>query len=146
MATNTEQLIRERVDAFVADIADLIRQTALESVNEALGGTPARRGRPKKAAAAGAAQAPAKRRRRKGGKRIRRTAEEVEALAEKLHDAIASAPGSGLSSIADSLGEEIKDVRRPVHMLIEAGRIKTTGQRRGMKYFPAGKRKAAKKR
>ena len=44
-------------------------------------------------------------------------------------------PGQRLGEIALALGEATKDVRRPAFALVEAGELKTTGQRGGTRYF-----------
>ena len=41
MATNIDTEIRNRIDAFLTEVTDLVRQAALGAVREVLGATPA---------------------------------------------------------------------------------------------------------
>ncbi len=132
----TTAAIRARVDAFVDDLSVLIREAALESVNEALGAVSGAKRASRTARKAGASRKPGPKKRR--GKRVSRTAEQVAQLCEQMLLAVRKAPGRGLAEIAAEFGEEIKDVRRPMQFLIADGKIRTKGQRRGMKYFAAG--------
>lgn len=138
---NIESEIRALVDTFVGDLTEMIRVAALESVQQALaGGSVAapvkgrRKATPKKAAGT--------------GKRVRRTAADVEKVGAALLDHIAKNPGQRLGEIATALGIETKDARRPAFALIDEGKLKTTGQRGGTRYFAMGSapRKAATKK
>ncbi len=138
----TDQAIRARVESFVTELTELVRASALESVREALGAeiapAPARRpGRPRKAAGRKAVAPKANKARKKSGKRARRSAEDVQALADKVHAAIKADPGQGLGALAAGLGEDVKDVRRPLTLLMEAGRVRMEGNRRGATYHPS---------
>lgn len=94
----------------------------------------------------GARPAPAKRRGRKPGpkpasrrtlpKGGRRSPEELEALTAKTLAAIKKAPGLRAEELAVALGVSTKELVRPVTKLFDQKAIKTTGQRRGTKYFP----------
>jgi len=131
--------IRELVDAFVGDLTVLIREAALESVQEALAGgaVAPRRGR-KKAAKKAAGKA----------KRIRRTAADVEELGNAILAYVGKHPAQRLGDIAKALGVETKDARRPAFALLDEGKLKTTGQKGGTRYFAKGtvpKAAAAKK-
>ena len=70
--TNIDAQLRQRVDAFVNEMSDLIRQAALEAVSEALGGAQPRRA-VSRATSRSTTSATA-------GKRIRRSAEDLEKL------------------------------------------------------------------
>lgn len=94
----------------------------------------------------GARPAPARRQGRKLGsnptsgrarpKGGRRSPEELEALTLKTLAAIKKAPGLRAEELAASLGVSTKELVRPVTKLFAQKAIKTTGQRRGTKYFP----------
>jgi len=132
--SNIESEIKDLVDAFVGDLTEKIRAAALEVVQEALaGGSTAapRRGR-KKAAAKTAAPRP------KTGKRIRRTAADVEKIGKTILAYVKSNPGQRLCYIAKALGMETKDARRPAFALLDEGKLKTTGQKGGTRYFAGG--------
>ena len=73
--------------------------------------------------------------------RVRRTAEQLEELSEKLIDFLRENPRSTIGEIADAVGETTKEVRGPILALIEEGRISKTGERRGTRYSAKGRRK-----
>ena len=134
MSQNIDQALRARIDQFVAEMSELVREAALEAVREALGGQapPVRRGpgRPRAAAAPRAASRP--------GKRIRRTSADLARLSDDIVAWVGANPGGRLGDIAKALGAETKDVRRPSFALLEEGKLRTEGQRGGTRYFPAG--------
>lgn len=148
--------IRDLVDAFVADLSVLIHQSALESVRDALGGAaPARRGRPpgrRKTAKRKTTRAAKK----KSGKRIRRSAADLEAMGAKVLAHVKSRPGQGIEAISKALRMSSKELRRPIQMLVADRKLSTKGQKRGTTYWPGGraatrskaapKRKTGKKR
>lgn len=156
--SNIESELRSRVEAFVADLTEIIHQAALASVHEAIEGTmgisaPARRGpgRPRKAGKA--ARKATKRASAKNGGRARRSPEELEQLSSGFLSYVQANPGQRLGEIGAGMGIDTKELKRPVTLLLEAGSIRTEGQRRGTKYFAgsggprkATKRKAAKKK
>ena len=155
MAKQIEQALRAHVDAFVADMSELIRAEALATVYEALGNgaAPARTAtRParKKAASKAAASKPTARKKsaRKSGGRIRRSSEELEALGEAFLAHVKANPGLRLEEIAPALGEPTSALTRPVSLLIAAKRLRTEGQKRGTRYFAGagGARKKSAKR
>ena len=69
--------------------------------------------------------------------RGRRSQVEVENLGETLLTFVKRHPGQRGEQIASELGTDTKTMRLPMKKLIEDGKVKTTGQRRGMCYFPA---------
>ncbi len=133
--------LKSRISAFVEEINALVREAAVEAVQEALtkGSGRARRSTTMKAR---------KKATKKRGKRVRRTGAQVDALAARALKAIKRKAGRRLGEIAKELRVDTKDVRRPVQTLLDAKKVKTTGQRGGTRYFPGGggKKKAAKKR
>ncbi len=146
---NLDQQIRSLVDALVADLTVLVREEALRIVQDAVGGAapaPKRRGpgRPRKKAKAT--------RRKTARKRVRRSSADVDALADRLLAHVKAHPGQGITQIARSLRRTSKDLRLPVQKLLAEKKLKTTGQRRGTKYHPAGRgggttrKKAAKRK
>jgi hypothetical protein len=142
--SNLDTRLQSRIDDFVKEINVLVRQSAVEAVQTALtDGAPARRSSTGKAR---------KQATKKRGKRVRRSGAQVEALAGKALAAIAREPGRRLGEIARELRVVTKDARRPVQTLLDEKQVKTTGQRGGTRYFPAGAagkktaKKSAKKR
>lgn len=143
--TGIEKEVRDRVESFVAELSDLIRRAALESVQEALGGG----GSARAGAAGGSRKAPP--RRVRAGRGGRRSEEDLAEAAAALQAYIKSNPGQRLEEIGVAMGESTKDLKRPVQMLISSGALQTEGQRRGTRYFPgtgkpARKKKATKKK
>jgi hypothetical protein len=131
-----ESEIRARVDAFAADLVSLIKASAMDVVQEALGeGAPARGrrrgpGRPPRAAS----------RRPKGAKRDPKV---LEALTEKLGAFIKKNPGQRIEQIGKALGVATKELALPVKKLIAAKRVSTKGQKRATTYYSAGGRRTA---
>ncbi|MFT4542004.1 MAG: hypothetical protein ACI841_002255 [Planctomycetota bacterium] len=131
--SNTTEQIRARVDAFVDDLRDLIQQAAIEAVHTALGAdTPAARA-PRKSKAGSAK--PAVARKQQGGKRIRRTRDDLDQMASSLVDYIQANPAAGMSDLVRAMGAEAPVVRGPLNELIAEGKIRKEGEKRGTKYF-----------
>ncbi len=124
---DVDNQIRDRVESFVAELTDLVRQAALESVSEALGGQAApgvarrRGGRP-----------PRPRMRRRGGKR---SPEEIEATTHRVLEYVRQNPGHGVEQMATDLGASTKDLTLPIKKLLGNGDLLTEGQKRATKYY-----------
>lgn len=131
--------IRSRVDAFVADLQELIRTAALGAVMMSLeAGVPGSTGRRRMRAASRATRRAASAVRtaaRKAGKRIRRSTEDVEALAAKVLAHVKANAGHRLEDIGRGLRMDTKHLKRPIQKLRAERRLKTEGQKRGTKYF-----------
>jgi len=56
-------------------------------------------------------------------------------LTERLLDYVARNPGRRGEHIAAKIGTDTTTIRLPMKKLIAAGKVRTTGQRRGMAYF-----------
>lgn len=78
--------------------------------------------------------APVGRKRRAAG--VRRDPQVVEALAEKLHEAVCARPGEGMTVFAEQLGVSVRDLHRPMTKLKGAGRLRVVGERSQARYFP----------
>jgi hypothetical protein len=159
--SNAENHIKARVDAFVNDLSDLIRQSALEAVGDALrkGGAaapaaPAARrpgrpakvveapvaakpaakvGRPAKAAGSSAASAAAAAKRRAGEKRSPVLLAQVT---DQVGNHIKSNPGQGVEQIAKALSTTTKELTLPIRKLLGDKKITSKGQKRATRYFP----------
>lgn len=137
MARNDiESQIRARVDSFVDDLSDLIRSAALEAVNEALGQQAVAAARARKPA--GRVAKPAARAAKPGGKRVRRSAADLEKLGNAVLAAVKQKPGQRMEHLSKALGVTSKDLKRPIDLLVAAKQLRTEGQRRGTQYYPAG--------
>ena len=155
---NAENNIKNRVDAFVNDLSDLIRQSALEAVAEALKkggevssapvarrpGRPAKvveapvaakpagkPGRPAKASSSASSAAAAKR--RAGEKRSPVLLAQVT---DQVGNHIKSNPGQGVEQIAKALGTTTKELTLPIRKLLGDKKITSKGQKRATRYFP----------
>ncbi len=139
--TELEQRLNELVSSFINDISKLARQTALDTLSQALagvGGTVvadiriagggARRGR-KPGSSSSASNA----RRAKGAKRA---PDEIEQLKEQVHNHIKDHPGERIEQINARLGTSTADLSLPLKKLIADGAVRTEGDRRATKYFP----------
>ena len=131
---NPDAQLRARIDAFVAEISTLVRRAALDAVASALGSpapAPAKRG-PGRLPKAAAFAAPGPKRK---GKQAKRTPEDVAKMGEVVVAYVAKNPGQSVEQIKKALGVEKKDLQLPIIRLIDAKKLKTTGQKRGTKYF-----------
>lgn len=122
------QQIRDAIEAFVEELSALVRTAALQSVTEVFGtsGSGGRRGR---GGAIGASV-----RRAKGEKR---SPQALTQLVGRLLSEIKAKPGLRMEQIAKTLGSTTKDLALPAKKLIAEKKIKTKGERRATKYFPA---------
>lgn len=157
---NAENNIKTRVDAFVNDLSDLIRQSALEAVAEALkkGGevsaAPAARrpgrpakaveapvaakpagkpGRPAKSSSSSSASSAAAAKRRAGEKRSPVLLAQVT---DQVGNHIKANPGQGVEQIAKALGTSTKELTLPIRKLLGDKKITSKGQKRATRYFP----------
>ena len=151
--TQLDRQIQDRIQAFLTELSGLVRQSALEAVQAALGGgvaAPARRGpgRPRKNAAAGpiaaaapasaaggksSASAPAGKPARRA-KRAKRSSADVDATAAALLAYVAAHEGQSIEQIGKGMGVATKELKLPVIKLMEAKKLKTKGKKRGTKY------------
>ena len=159
--SNAEHTIKLRVDAFVNDLSDLIRQSALEAVSDALkkgggmGMAPAapvarRPGRPAKVVEAPVAAKPAAKvgrpakasssassaaaaKRRAGEKRSPVLLAQVT---DQVGNHIKTNPGQGVEQIAKALSTTTKELTLPIRKLLGDKKITSKGQKRATRYFP----------
>lgn len=129
--TYFNRLLQEKTETFVMEVAELVKLAALESVGEALGvnGSVSPGHRSERLVSRTARQPE----RRKKGKK--RSPESLERLTETLLESIRSGPGRRIEEIARELETGTKELALPARKLLDAGRIKTTGQKRATKYF-----------
>ncbi len=118
------------VAGFVAQITELARRAAIDTLEGALGkGGPSR---PLRGGGGGG------RRGRRGG--AKRSAGELDKLASQFHSFVHKHPGLRIEQINKQLGTTTKDLALPIRKLISEGRVKAKGQKRSTTYFP-GKKK-----
>jgi hypothetical protein len=139
--SNIDSLIRARTDAFATELASMVRESALETVQSAVAGLNLFRrgpGRPRKFAAAprpGRSAKAARAAGRRAGKRAKRSTAQVDALAGKLLAHVKSHAGQSIEQIGKAMRQPTKVLKLPVTKLIAAKALKTKGQKRGTKYF-----------
>jgi hypothetical protein len=151
----TNPKIKALVDSFTADLSGLIHEAAMASVQQALanfgmGGTKTKanagkkRGRPvgsknaPKPSSGGVATAAPKATKKKAGKRASKKSAGPAAdpaLSDKVASFVASKEGTGLGEIAKSVKAKKPAVQIAIRSLLDAGRIKKTGERKGTLYF-----------
>jgi len=129
------------VQGFVAQISELARRAAIDTLESAFGGRSARNG--SSAVATVVATGLGRVGRPRGGRGAKRTAADLEALSTKFASFVKANPGLRIEQINKELGTTTKDLALPIRKLISEGVISAKGQKRSTTYF-AGK-KAPKK-
>ena len=69
--------------------------------------------------------------------RVRRSSSDLASLGDSLLEYVRSHPGQRSEQIAQGMGTDTATIRPAMKRLIEAGKVRTEGQRRGMTYDPA---------
>jgi hypothetical protein len=118
------------VSGFVAQITELARRAAIDTLESALG----KRGATTVSRSGGGS-------RRKGAKR---TGDELDKLGDSFHAFVAKHPGLRIEQINKELGTTTKDLALPIRKMISDGSLKTKGSKRSTTYF-AGEKKKSKK-
>jgi hypothetical protein len=121
--------IRNRIQSFLAELSGLVKKSALEAVQTALstdGAAPRRRGpgRPRKAGAPAG-----------GGKRAKRSSDQVDALAARVIAQVRSKQGQRLEELGRAMKLPTKGLKLPIQKLLAAKKLKTKGRKRGTQYF-----------
>ena len=121
------------VQGFVAQITELARRAALDTLESAFGGRPARGG----AAPVVVAPTSAGRvGRPRGGRGVKRTPADLEALSEQFASFVKSHPGLRIEQINKEMGTTTKDLALPIRKMIGDGSLKVKGKKRSTAYFP----------
>jgi hypothetical protein len=139
MVNNTlNNEIQSRIHSFLGELSQLVKRQALEAVHAALGeaGTPRRGpGRPRKSAMARGGRPKAMAKRAAPGKRVRRSAEDLAKISARVLTQVRSKAGQRLEEIGRALKTDTAVLKKPVADLLKAKKLKTTGAKRGTKYF-----------
>jgi hypothetical protein len=125
------------VQGFVAQITELARRAAIDTLESAFGG---RSGRSAPAAAALVATL-GRVGRPRGGRGAKRSSADLEALSQRFASFVKANPGLRIEQINKELGTTTKDLALPIRKLISEGVISAKGQKRSTTYF-GGKKKA----
>lgn len=124
------------VQGFVAQITELARRAAINTLESAFGGRGAAR-----AVASPASVAVAHVGRPRGGRGAKRSPEDLEALSSKFASFVKSHPGLRIEQINKELGTTTKDLALPIRKLISEGMVSAKGKKRSTAYFPGRKAK-----
>jgi hypothetical protein len=137
MANSLDDRIRARVEQFAAELAELIRESAMETVSVALAGARPSPGRGARRGAAAVAVVRSSGRGRSAAreKGAKRPPDEIERLTGRLLDYVRSNPGQRIEQIADGMGISTKELNLPAKKLISGKQLKTKGQKRATQYF-----------
>jgi hypothetical protein len=134
--TRTDQ-IHARIEAFVAELDALIRQSTLDLVEQTLGqptlGKSARRVR--SGATLAAAAEPGTPTAATSARRGKRTKEQLEALTNALLKYIGKNPGHRMEQISAGMKISSKELTLAMQKLKAEGHLKTKGQKRATAYF-----------
>ena len=109
------------VSDFVAQITELARRAAIDTLESALGKRPS------------GARAVASR-----GRGAKRSSGELDKLADQFRGFVSKHPGLRIEQINKQLGTSTKDLALPIRKLISDGEIKTKGAKRSTTYFAKG--------
>ena len=130
--TDIDEKIRGMLEAFASDLASLIRESAMETVRDALGGAPS--GRRGGAARAVRAAGPAAGRRLPKG--AKRPPGDIVKLTQRLLEYVKAHKGERIEQVAKGMSVSTRELNLPVKKLIASKAIKTRGQKRATQYFP----------
>ena len=128
--TTLDREIQAKVQTFVAELSSLVKTSALESVQQALGGTAVAARRPARARAG--APLIVRRRGAQGGKR---SPEVVAKTDELVLTYVRAHQGQGVEELGKGLRMPTKELKLPIAKLVGTKKLKTKGQKRGTKYF-----------
>jgi hypothetical protein len=120
MNNDINNRVRSKIDTFVTDLSRLIKESALESVRQAMHGD---------------ISLPS---RSKGQKRSQ---EEISNTTENVFKFIEANPGSGIEHIGREIGIDTAELMLPIRRLMSTKRIFKKGQKRGTKYSARAPRK-----
>lgn len=116
------------VAGFVAQITELARRAAIDTLEAALSGSEARRAASSASVAVG----------RVRGRGAKRSPDELDKLAERFQTFVKENPGLRIEQINKQLGTTTKDLALPIRKLLAEGAIHAKGQKRSTTYFAGG--------
>ncbi len=116
---------------FVAQVTELAKRVAIETLEGALGG-----GRPASRRAT-AFSSPVGGSRRRGAKR---TSADLDKLGEDFYSFVSKHPGMRIEQINKQLDTTTKDLALPIRKMIAEGSLKTKGEKRSTTYFAGAKK------
>jgi hypothetical protein len=120
------------VQGFVAQITELAKRAAIDTLESALGGG---------ARGVSAAFSVPGGRGRGRGRGAKRTSADLDKLAENFYAFVVKHPGMRIEQINKQLGTTTKDLALPIRKLISDGELKTKGAKRSTTYFAGESKK-----
>lgn len=117
------QLVHELVADFIAEVTELAKQAVLDDAATAL------------SAPAGEDDAPDAA--DEAAPRRKRDRAAMSDLQDRIVRVVQDNPGRRVEELSNVLGAPSKELAAPIKKLIAAGQLRTEGQRRGTRYFPA---------
>ncbi len=133
------------VQGFVAQITELARRAAINTLESAFGERAARSS-PAATAVAPVAASSGRVGRPRGGRGAKRSAADLEALCERVEMFVRANPGLRIEQINKELGTTTKDLALPIRKLIADGVVNAKGQKRSTTYFPGKRAKGNRKK
>jgi hypothetical protein len=127
------------VQQFVTQISELARRAAIDTLESAFGAGGPRGSNGAAAVSRAPAAGPSRTGRPPGGRGIKRTQEDLEALSSQLASFVKANPGMRIEQINKELGTSTKDLALPIRKLLADNVITSKGQKRSTTYFPGRK-------
>jgi hypothetical protein len=124
------------VQGFVAQITELARRAAIDTLESAFGGRGGNGAAAIAAVVAGAGRAG----RPRGGRGAKRTPADLAALSDRVAAFVKANPGLRIEQINKQLDTTTKDLALPIRKLISEGAITAKGKKRSTTYFAGKKR------
>jgi hypothetical protein len=125
--TNLQNKVNHTVQGFVAQVVELVRHAAVESLQTAFAGP----GAPVSAPPPDDPEPAAIHLGR------RRTPEDLDALAKRLAIVVRTNPGLRIAELAERLGTPTRKLSVPIRKLVAEGTIQARGRRRATTYVAA---------
>jgi len=116
------------VAGFVAQITELARRAAIDTLEAALSGSEAKRAAATTSTGGG----------RVRGRGAKRSPDELDKLAERFQAFVKENPGLRIEQINKQLGTTTKDLALPIRKLLAEGSIHAKGQKRSTTYYAGG--------
>lgn len=145
-AMSLHDQIQSLVAKFAQDLESLVRSAAVSAVESALGAPSVRRvasgsiatlaskrGPKPRAPGPATVAAPMASKPRKGT-RVRRTAEQIQATANKIHAFVKASPSANAEAIKKALAIAKNEWLAPLSLLMDAKRLSSKGQKRATTY------------
>src|SRR5262245_25151166 len=128
------------VQGFVAQITELARRAAIDTLESAFGGRSGNGAAVIAAAVAGTGGGTGRAGRPRGGRGAKRTPADLAALSDRVASFVKTNPGLRIEQINKQLDTTTKDLALPIRKLISDGVITAKGKKRSTTYFPGKKR------